>query len=257
MSNENYKPITIKEARDLFLTHPARFVAQEITDLSYDNFSGELDDVYPYLSCGCLIVKCKSDWHIHALSDDADIISAVDVIKNHLGKGSRRIFAFPMEKIPPELEDKQRSYRFSRPYAPYEDDKIRPITKSDLPAVEECCAPDPEDNPFGADLAETFISRVRDYPEEADCTTLGLFEGGSLVGLAASEHLAELGISCIDVFVKRTCRRKGYAKRLLSAICAASRDTEYCYSCVGTNTASANTAKASGFVLRGAYMLIE
>ena len=120
-----------------------------------------------------------------------------------------------------------------------------------------CCAHDPEDDALGNGFAESLRSLKADDLQDSQYTFLGIFVEGSLRGIVSAETHRELGIVTIDIYVNRQNRFKGYAKRLLSALCGMNTDVLYCYSCTKTNVASMNTAKSCGFMFKGAYLLIE
>lgn len=248
------KAITLGDARKLFLAHPARFISQEQSEIYYDNFSGYLN-VAPYLTCGCLAVKSGSCWHVHALACESDILSAIEQVKKKRKEESEKIMAFTWNNIPEELEECVGSYKFARNFRPYEDDAVRSLTMDDADAIEKCCASDSDDNYIGKGIAADFF-QYRNYLCLPNNITLGLFSDKVLTGIAKATENNELGIATIDIFVNRLYRNKGYAKRLLSAICATSENLTYCYSCVKTNIASISTAKACGFEFKGAYIFV-
>ena len=246
-------PISIEEARDLFLSHPARLVSQEQSVLFYDNFSGDIE-IVPYLTCGCMIVKTDDSWFIHALAEDSDILSAILEVVECMDKNNEKVFVFTLEQIPEQISDNAGSYKFAREYSNYFDDEIRPLTTADIRAIESCCFPDPLDTDIGKAMASSFLELYPDFLINPECYLIGLFHNNVLVGVASAEKHEALGIAVIDIYVNREHRKKGYAKRLISAICSVSKDCTYCYSCLKTNEASANTAKACGFEFKGAYL---
>ncbi len=248
------KKITLNEARKLFLSSDAKYVSQEQSVIYYHNFSGDLE-ISTYTSFKCLVVKSGSYWHIHALSKESDIISAMDDVKNSMGQ-TEKLMVFTWDNIPNELDEYGGSYKFARGYKPYIDDMIRPITMEDCAKIEKCCSPDAEDNQVGQALSSEFLACYKDALKNPCAVTLGIFEGDEMAGFIQAFEQDGLGLSIINLFVNRAYRKKGYAKRLLSAICATSEDLIYCYSCVKTNTASANTAKACGFEFKGAYLFV-
>ena len=126
---------------------------------------------------------------------------------------------------------------------------------NDAETIEKCCAYDPEDTPIGNNIASDFLN-YQTYLNSSSNTTLGLVVGNHLAGLAQANANNELGIAVINIFVNRCYRNNGYAKRLLSAICAISEEITYCYSCIKSNIASINTAKACEFEFKGAYLLL-
>ena len=248
------RKISISEARELFFSSDAKYVSQEQASIYYDNFSGRLD-VSTYITCGCLVVKSDSDWHIHALSKESDVVSAINEVKNNMGQ-SEKLMVLTWDNIPKELEEYRGAYKFARGYNPYTDDSIRPLTTDDCSEIERCCSPDVDDNQIGKNIAGEFLAYHKDMLSDPYIINLGLFKGNSLIGFVQAFKQKELDLSTINIFVNRAHRKNGYAKRLLSTICATSKDTIYCYSCVKTNTASINTAKACGFQFMGYYLFI-
>ncbi len=248
--------ITLGEARKLYLSHPARLVSQEQSTIYYDNFAEDAG-VVPYLTCGCLAVYSGSEWHIHALSENADLFSAISRVKEKRKTDSENLFVFTWDHIPVGIEHCRGSYKFARAYAPYSDSDIRQLTENDLEAIRVCCAHDPEDDALGNGFAEGLRSLCADDLQDPQYTFLGIFADGSLRGIVSAEMHKELGIATIDIYVNRQSRKKGYAKRLLGALCGTDPDVMYCYSCTKANVASASTARACGFVFKGAYLLIE
>ena len=249
------KSVSIEDARKLFFASDAKYVSQEQTSVYYDNFSGQIE-IFPYVSHGCLVVKTGPIWHIHALSAEADLITAIDDVKENYDKNSEKIMVCTWNNVPEELKDNAGAYKFVRAYRPYNDGAIRTLTIADEKNIENCCAYDPEDNRFGKDISESFIAHFKDYFDDPDVVNLGLFENNALVGFVQSFSDNYLGLSTINIFVKRGYRKNGYAGRLVAAICAVSKNTMYCYSCVKTNIASVNTAKSCGFKFRGAYLFV-
>ncbi len=249
------KSVSIEDARKLFFASDAKYVSQEQTSVYYDNFSGQIE-IFPYVSHGCLVIKTGPNWHIHALSAEADLITAIDDVKENYDKNSEKIMVCTWNNIPEELKDNAGAYKFVRAYRPYNDGAIRTLTIADEKNIENCCTYDPEDNRFGKDISESFIAHFKDYFDDPDVVNLGLFENNALVGFVQSFSDNYLGLSTINIFVKRGYRKNGYAGRLVAAICAVSKNTMYCYSCVKTNIASVNTAKSCGFEFRGAYLLV-
>jgi len=249
------KRISISEAKELLFSCDAKYVSQEQASVYYDNFSERIK-LDTYVSHCCLIVKCDNDWHIHALSGESDIISAIQKVRDNMDPCTDRIMVLTWKSIPNELNDKKGAYKLARCYKPYSDDSIRKVTAEDLSHIQICCAFDPDDNQIGQTIARDFLTCYNDFTNDSCVTNLGLFEDNSLVGFVQSFEQKELGISTVNIYVNRSYRNKGYAKRLLSAICAISENTVYCYSCVKRNVASVNTARSCGFQFMGAYLFI-
>ncbi|MBQ8332985.1 MAG: hypothetical protein IJX93_04360, partial [Clostridia bacterium] len=181
------KQISLQEARDLYLTHPARLISQEQSRIYYENFSGDVD-VIPYLVCGCLAVKSGNSWHIHALSENAELLSAIESVKKARGSADESLMVLTWGNIPAGLQDKPGSYKFSRSCMPYSDDAIRTLTAADRDAVLLCCAPDPDDNNIGQGIAEDFRSGYDDYLHDPNETLLGIFIDGVLAGFVQSSR---------------------------------------------------------------------
>lgn len=249
------KQIPINEAKELFFSCNAKYVSQEQSSIYYDNFSGRAD-IDTYISCDCLIVKCGNDWHIHALSSEADILSAIQKVNVFINPSTDKLMVLTLDIIPDELSDKRGAYKFARRYKPYSDTSVRELTTEDSALIKECCSSDPDDTQIGQTIAKDFLTYYNDFITDPNTTNLGLFEDNCLVGFVQSFEQKETGLATVNIFVKRLYRNKGYAKRLLSAICATSEKTVYCYSCVKRNVASINTAKACGFQFMGAYLFI-
>ena len=249
------RQITVNEAKELLFSSDAKYVSQEQSSIYYDNFSGRAP-VDTYMTCGCLVVKSGSDWHIHAVSNKSDVSSAIQEVNKVIDKSTDKLMVLTLDRIPDELTDKRGAYKFARGYLPYSDSDIRELMAEDYEQIKHCCLCDPEDNQIGKNIANDFITYYKDFVNDDNTTNLGLFEEGDLVGFVQSFKQNDLGISTVNIFVKRKYRQKGYAKRLLSAVCATSEKTMYCYSCVKTNNASINTAKSCGFEFKGAYLFI-
>ena len=169
---------------------------------------------------------------------------------------SEMLMVFTWNCIPEELTNKNGSFKFARGYMAYDDSSVRNLTIEDAKYIEECCEIDSEDNNIGKDISEEFLLNYKNYINDSKVVNLGLFENGILMGFAQSFLEDDLKLSTINIFVNRKYRNKGYAKRLLSSVCATEKDVIYCYSCIKSNIASANTAKACGFEFKGAYLLI-
>lgn len=249
------KQISVNEAREVFFASDVKYVSQEQTSIYYDNFSGELD-VFAYTTCSCLVVKTNSDWHIHALCAESDVCSAIKKVKEIMNLDSEKLMVLTWDSVPKELTDNRGAYKFARGYLPYTDQSIRRLTLDDSEQIAACCSPDSEDNMIGKHLANEFLLYYKDFFNDPNIINLGLFENNAMVGFAQAFPQKELRLSTINIFVNRAHRKKGYAKRLLSAICATDEGAVYCYSCVKTNTASVNTAKSCGFEFKGAYLLV-
>ncbi|MBQ9745178.1 MAG: GNAT family N-acetyltransferase [Clostridia bacterium] len=248
--------ISIEEAKNLIYGSDAKYVAQEQISIYYDNFSGLLD-IDPYYTNECLVVKSNMVWHIHALNEKSDIISAIQTVKKLMSVDYEKLMVFTWNYIPDELIDKNGSVKFARGYMTYNDTSVRELTLEDAEKIEKCCSFDAEDNNIGRDLSEEFLLNYRTFIKDSKIVNLGLFEHDTLVGFAQSFLEEDLKLSTINIFVNRKYRNKGYAKRLLFSICATEKDVIYCYSCVKSNIASSNTAKACGFEFKGAYLLIQ
>lgn len=248
-------PITQDVARKLLLQSDAKYIAQEQPVIFYDTFSGALE-LETYICGECLIVKNDLDWVIHALSDKADIASAQsDVLM--VRSANENLFAFSFGAPSQEFNGKIGSHKFARKGFPYEDPDIRKMTLEDRKKVEICCAIDPNDSQIGRNEAADFLRLFSDFCTAEDVYTLGLFESDKLVGWVKGEIMKELGFTTVSIYVNRAYRQKGYAKRLLSALCSTQQETVYCYSCVRTNEASAATAKACGFRYMGSYLKLD
>lgn len=249
------KRISVSEAREMFYSSDAKYVSQEQSAIYYDNFSGELA-LDTYVTCGCLAVKSNSNWHIHAISAESNISSAIQKIKEFMDLDTEKLMVLTWDSIPDELTDKRGAYKFVRGYLPYSDQSIRELTIDDYDQVKECCSYDAIDNQIGKDISNEFLTYYNDFINDVNVINLGLFIDNNLVGFAQSFLEKGLDISTVNIYVNRAQREKGYAKRLLSAICATSENMIYCYSCVKTNIASMNTAKSCGFQFKGAYLVI-
>ena len=249
------KPISLNEAKDLFFASDAKYVSQEQASIYYDNFSGKAHlDIY--VTHDCLVVKSDSDWHIHAIRTESDVLAAIDKVKGIMNFDSEHLMVLTWNQIPEELADCRGAYKFARGYLPYQDQSIRSLTTADAEQIKKCCALDPEDTPIGKHIAEEFLTYYNDLLIDPYVTTLGLFEKNNLVGFVQAFQQKELDFATINIYINKSYRKKGYAKRLLSALCATSENIVYCYSCVKTNTASINTAKSCGFQFKGAYLSI-
>lgn len=247
--------ITLNEARELFFSSDARYVSQEQSYIYYDNFSGEVAlDIY--ITYGCLVVKNDSDWHIHAISTESDISSAIEEVSEFMDPNTESLMVLTWNNIPEGLKDKRGAYKLAREYLPYSDQSIRRLTTNDYEYVKKCCSYDSDDNQIGQNIASEFLTNYNDYMNDTHIVNLGLFINNSLVGFVQSFEQKNCDISTINIYVNRKQRKKGYAKRLLSAICATNENIVYCYSCVKTNIASFNTAKSCGFQFKGAYLSI-
>ena len=249
------KIITQEAARKLLLQSDAKYISQEQPIFFYDLFSGALE-LETYACAECLIVKNDFNWFIHALSDNADIVAAQNNIQM-LKSEKDSIFAFSYGVPSQELNGKICSHKFARKGFLYEDPDIRKITLADQEKVEICCAADPDDSEIGQCTAADFIRSFSYFCTAEDVCTLGLFEADKLVGFVHGEINKELEIITVNIYVNRAYRRKGYAKRLLSALCSTQQEIMYCYSCVCTNEASAATAKACGFNYMGSYLKLD
>lgn len=247
--------ISLNEARELFFSSDAKYVSQEQSFIYYDNFSGKtaLDT---YMTCGCLIVKSGFDWHIHAISAESDVSSALKEVKRVMNSDTEKLRVLTWDSIPKELFNKRGAYKFARKHLPYSDQSIRPLTANDYAYVGECCSYDSEDNKIGQTIACEFLTYYNEFINDINTVNLGIFIDNCLVGFVQSFERKEYGISTINIYVNRKHRKKGYAKRLLSAVCATNENMIYCYSCEKANEASANTAKACGFQFKGAYLLV-
>ena len=169
---------------------------------------------------------------------------------------TEKLMVLTWNSIPDELTDKRGAFKFVRGYLPYSDQSIRELTIDDYDQVQECCSYDAMDNQTGKNLSNEFLTYYNDFINDVNVINLGLFIDNNLVGFVQSFLQKGLDISTINIYVNRAQREKGYAKRLLSAICATSENMIYCYSCVKTNIASINTAKSCGFQFKGAYLFI-
>jgi len=249
------KQISANEAKELLFSCDAKYVSQEQSSIYYDNFSGRIK-VDTYICYDCLVLKSDNDWHIHAIGADSDISRAIKEVKEIMDTSSEKLMVLTWDNIPDELSENKGAYKFARCYEPYADNYIRELKMTDFEQVKDCCLYDPEDNPIGQNIANDFLTYYSDFINDPNATNLGLFEDNSLVGFVQAFEQKELELSTVNIYVKRSYRNNGYAKRLLSAICATSENTVYCYSCVKRNVASINTAKSCGFQFMGAYLFV-
>ena len=144
--------IALSEARELFFSSDAQYVSQEQSDIYYDNFSGEIAlDIY--LSYGCLVVKNDSDWHIHAISTESDISSAIEEVSEFMDSNTESLMVLTWNNIPEGLKDKRGAYKLAREYLPYSDQSIRRLTINDYEYVKKCCSYDSDDNQIGQNIA--------------------------------------------------------------------------------------------------------
>ena len=249
------KRISINEAREIFLSTDAKYISQEQSQIYYDNFSGEIA-LDTYITSGCLVVKSDFNWHIHAISVDSNISYAIQKTKELMDLDTQKLMVLTWDEIPDELNDKMGAYKFVRGYLPYSDQSVRELTIDDYEQVKKCCSYDAMDNQIGKNLSNEFLTYYNDFINDVNVINLGLFIDNNLVGFVQSFLYKELDLSTVNIYVNRVQRKKGYAKRLLSAICATSENMMYCYSCVKNNSASINTAKSCGFQFKGAYLVI-
>lgn len=249
------KSITQEAASKLLLQSDAKYISQELPVIFYDLFSGALE-LETYICADCLIVKNDLNWFIHALSDKADIVAAKNNIQM-LKSEKESIFAFSYGAPSQDLNDKIGSHKFARKWFSYKDPDIRKITLENKEKAETCCAIDQDDSEIGQSIASDFLRSFSDCCIAENICTLGLFESDKLIGFIQGETHKELGITVINIYVNRAYRRKGYAKRLLPAICSTQQETVYCYSCVCTNEASAAAARACGFHYMGSYLKLD
>ena len=247
--------ISLGEAKEMFLNSDAKYVSQEQASVYYDNFSGRCS-IEAFVSFNCLVIKADSDWHIHALSNESDVISAIQEVKAVMNLDKEKLMVLTLSNIPEELTDKRGAYKLSRQYKPYNDPAIRKLTVDDIDQVRACCAYDAEDNQIGKNIANDFVSYYNDFMNDPNTVNLGLYEENRLIGFVQSFEQKNMGLATVNIYVNRAERKKGYAKRLLNAICAASEDVTYCYSCSKTNVASMNTATSCGFIFKGTYLFI-
>ena len=247
--------ISLSQAREVFFSSEAQYVSQEQSYIYYDNFSGEIAlDIY--MTYGCLVVKSGSDWHIHAISAESDLSSAIEEVSKFMASDTENLMVLTWNNIPEKLKDKRGAYKLAREYCPYSDQSVRQLTIDDYECVKECCSYETDDNQIGQNIAREFLEYYNDYINDTNTINLGLFIDNSLVGFVQSFKQKNQGISTINIYVARMHREKGYAKRLLSAICATNENMVYCYSCAKNNIASFNTAKSCGFQFKGAYLFI-
>ncbi|MBR7142346.1 MAG: GNAT family N-acetyltransferase [Clostridia bacterium] len=249
------RQISVCEAREIFYSTDAKYVSQEQAAIYYDNFSGEIA-IDTYVTCGCLVVKSNSWWHIHAIGAESDISSAVKKVKEFMDLNTEKLMVLTWDSIPDELTDKRGAYKFVRGYLPYTDPSVRELTINDYEQVKKCCSYDAMDNRIGNDCANEFLTYYHEFINDVNVINLGLFIGDDLVGYVQSFLQKGVDMSTVNIYVNRTQRQKGYAKRLLSAVCATSENVMYCYSCVKDNIASINTAKSCGFQFKGAYLAV-
>lgn len=250
------KSLDIDKAKKLFFDSDAKYVSQEQASICYDDFSGNYG-ILTYEAGGCLIVKGDSVWHIHALCEQSDVLFAINEVKKMIDLQTEKLMVLTLSNVPKELNECRGAYKFIRGYKMNTDTSVRILTVNDSSGIMKCCSPDSEDTLVGQDLANEFLEYHKDMLNDPNTTNLGLFINSNLVGFVQAFKQTEQNLSTINIFVNILHRKKGYTKRLLSAICAISKDEVYCYSCVKTNLASINTAKSCGFEYKGAYLFID
>ena len=123
--------------------------------------------------------------------------------------------------------------------------------------MEACCVVDAEESALGKMIAESFMDSFTEHVCDDSVISLLITENGNAAGFVTGDIDREMNIVTVEIFVNRRYRGKGYAKCLLSALCAALPEVVYCYSCKKENVASMNTAKSCGFVCKGAYLLVD
>ena len=199
--------ISLNEARKLFFSSDAKYVSQEQSYIYYDNFSGGVA-LDTYMTCGCLAVKSGSDWHIHAISTESDISSAIEEVTGFMDADTEKLMVLTWNSIPEELTDKRGAYKLAREYLPYSDQSIRQLTKNDYEYVRKCCSYDSDDNKIGQNIADEFLTYYDDFMNDTNTINLGLFIDNSLVGFVQSFKQKDCGISTINIYVTRTQRKK-------------------------------------------------
>ena len=236
--------ISPEYAREMFVTCGCGHISQHESGVFAD-----LPERAVYLIGGCLAVGGGDDgrWQIHALGPWSDIGAAYDAVKP-MSNGEVKLF--PRYPLPSGWKDMKGEFRLARTYGPYDDADIRGLTPGDMPQIERMCAYDEEDDRFGHKLTSEFIAGCRGNPDHFFSTgyAFGLFDDGELSGFITGGHMGYIGTTVINLFVSRKKRGRGFASRLVKALCASDPGTVYGYSCEKDNQGSYRTALKCGFI---------
>jgi len=247
--------ISKQQAKDMLLGGSGRALNGEQL-VNYHKQLIEDDTVCTtFESHGCVIFKYvyqyddihRFVWNIHTIDDKSDIISALK--DNPELCGDAPVEGYIIGNFPVEI-DKKKHYgwltylRFGEYYI---DGAIRIITENDSKMMDEFCTKRDDDNWYTCIEKKNFLDIFNLNDKEIERTILGLFENKELAGLILVESYDEINMARLsDIIVKKECRRKGYAKRIIKAACAVYPGKEYWYNVAWHNEASIATAKSAG-----------
>ena len=251
--DNNMISISPQAAREIFITSGCGLICQHESGL----FAGDPEG-NAYISSGCVVIHSPGRWSVYDPGKWSDIKAAYGAVKPLMTDGEK-LNLYPRCPLPEGWSEMKGEFRLARGYSPYEDGEIRNITPDDMPAIETLCEYDEEDNRFGHKLTSEFLGGCRNSPGHffSPGFAFGLFDKGELSGFINGGHMGYIGATVINLFVARQKRGRGFASRLLRALCASDPGAMYGYSCEKDNLASYRTALSCGFVPVGESLEAE
>lgn len=248
-----------------------------VCSAEFETFSDPDCDTRLYYTGGCVVSRDEyeydaDDGHRHNVyyrifqADGGADIAAVSKLTGGYADADRvrDIKAFVTLYVTGPLTPAlNRSYGWrmlSRAGNIYDNPGVREITLDDSKMVDELCAPDEEDTPFGKMEAESFHGCF-DYWTARKLNgyrMFGVFEENCLRGLVTARYyIAADTAQLCDIYVGRRFRRAGYGKRLVKAALSLYPGKTYFYQVAKGNAPSFALAYDSGFAFSGAMLFLS
>lgn len=229
-----------------------------------------------YYERGCAVTEEEYDYNgrrtfsynIHQVSPDADIEAVAAEWKAKCEERAKNyenpvkwvvMFFVSNGALTPEW-DKCLGWRnYSRAGGQTDcDERVRRLTDADAEIIRELCLPCSEnDTAFGRQLANTFLNLDFEDLRRENISLLGIFDGGSLVGLADSSYAIGLKLAWLrNIFIAPDHRKMGYGKALAASALSGYPDVKWHYQAAKHNAESVALAKSLGFSLEGAGLFL-
>jgi len=217
----------------------------------YASLAADLREVKSsaYESNGAVIVKTKFDHSRKTLWMACDLgCSDLEAARAELNEHIRRRDMRSTYRI--GVYSDECSLLLSRLGEPYGDPAMRILNKGDRKQILSALDTPKDDSYEGRVIAGVIRKSLKETMKNPDKHLLGLFNDGDLAGVLKLSARNE--VICVDdVFVRRECRGRKYAPRLIRAAAAMYPGARYVYSCGSGNAASIASAQSAGFALAG------
>jgi len=247
------KQISIKKATKILREIKAGLYAEFISSLLVQTV---IERSTAYELCGSIVIKTpswdkKSDvWYICDIGN-SDMNSTFNEIQSNNDE-KLDIIMIHAKQI-----DGEYCYIFSAIGSGYMDLNVVKLSGMNINDVLMLTTVEDDGDIFNKTISQNIYNDFLKLDKDKAFELYGLYVNKTLVGAISIENRSKLGVVIIrELFVSKSTRGKGYAKRLLKSALGLYPNMQYFYSCGSDNTASIATAKSCGFVFEGTYDFI-